>query len=104
MKSKLAANILVILNLLLFITDNSLAQTADTQKQDYMKMLTDRSAKIINTLGLTDSIKYKEVVSIVTIQYASVNEIQDQYKATIKEIKAGHTNKEEADSMANIES
>jgi len=103
MKSKLAVNVFVTLNLLLFITGKSLAQPADTQKQDYMKMLTDRSAKIINTLGLTDSVKYRELVSIVTNQYVSVNEIQDQFKASAKEIKAGHTNKEEADSLVNID-
>src|SRR5215471_2846170 len=104
MKSKLAATVFVALNLLLFITSKGFAQSTDTQKQDYMKMLTDRSAKIINTLGLTDSVKYKQLVSIVANQYVAVNEIQDQYKATVKDIKAAHSNKEEADSLVNIES
>jgi hypothetical protein len=104
MKSKLAANVFVVLNLLLFVTSKGLAQSTDTQKQDYMKMLTDRSAKIINTLGLTDSVKYKELVNIVANQYASVNEIQDGFKVTVKDIKAAHSNKEEADSLINIES
>jgi hypothetical protein len=103
MKSKLAANVFVVLNLLLFIYGQCLAQPTNTQKEDFMKVLTDRSAKIINTLGLTDSVKYRDLVSIVANQYVSVNEIQDQYKATVKEIKAGHNNKEEADSLVNVE-
>src|SRR5689334_7649445 len=104
MKSKLAATVFVVLNLLLFIASKGLAQSTDTQKQDYMKVLTDRSAKIINTLGLTDSVKYKDLVSIVANQYFSVNEIQDQYKAKVKDIKATHTNKEEADNLLNVAS
>src|SRR5690348_16999453 len=104
MKSKLAAIVFVVLNLLLFIVSKGFAQSTDTQKQDYMKMLTERSAKIINTLGLTDSVKYKDLVNVVANQYVSVNDIQDQYKATVKDIKAAHTNKVETDSLVNLES
>jgi Spy/CpxP family protein refolding chaperone len=55
---------------------------------DYKKVLTERSAKIVNTLGLNDSNKYDNVVDELVNQYINLNTIHDQNKKAITEIKA----------------
>jgi len=65
-------------------------QPADKTQQlaDFKKVLTDRSAKIVSTLGLNDSGKYGVVVSELVNQYINLNSIHDQNKADIAGIKA----------------
>jgi hypothetical protein len=63
------------------------AQTTQ-QEADFKKVLTERSAKIVNTLGLNDSDKYKKVLDELVNQYINLNAIHDQSKAAIAEIKA----------------
>ena len=46
----------------------------------FRKTLHDRSVKIVNTLGLTDSGKYNKVVDLLTDQYVDLNKIHDKTK------------------------
>jgi hypothetical protein len=50
-------------------------------------VLVERSAKIVNTLGITDSVKYNKVVYELVNQYEQLNLIHDQSKANIADIK-----------------
>lgn len=65
------------------------SQNEPVKNQDYLNVLKARSEKIVNTLGINDSTTYKKVVGIVTNQYYSLNQLQDQAKADIKNIKSG---------------
>jgi hypothetical protein len=68
--------------------------TSTEQKSDYKKVITERVSKIVNTLSLTDSVKYKEVVSIISDQYFSLNNVQEQNELAIADIKKELTDKE----------
>lgn len=50
---------------------------------DFRKTLHDRSVKIVNTLGITDSGKYNSVVALLTDQYFDLNKIHDKTKESI---------------------
>ena len=65
------------------------SQNEPVKDQDYLNVLKVRAEKIVNTLGITDSAAYRKVVDIVTNQYYSLNQVQDQAKAEIKNIKSG---------------
>ena len=60
-------------------------QSTDTA---YQKVLAERTAKIVNTLGITDAGLYKKVQQQLTDQYVNLNAIQDKSKATVTAIKA----------------
>ena len=61
----------------------------------YKKVLTDRSAKIVNTLGITDSAKYKTVLADLVNQYFQVNTIHENNKLAVSNIKAGSQSDDE---------
>lgn len=73
---------------LVFFSLGAFAQSGNTQQEaEYKKVLTERSAKIVNTIGLTDSTKYYKVVNELVNQYKQVNVIHDQNKTSIADIK-----------------
>ncbi|TMI74078.1 MAG: DUF3826 domain-containing protein [Bacteroidetes bacterium] len=76
---------------LVFFFVQVFAQTGDAKQQEsaYRKVVTERSAKIVNTLGITDS-------GIVG-QYTRLNDIDEQSKAILAEIKSQSLTKENAD-------
>src|SRR5258705_10596310 len=80
----LLATALLIFSLVVF------AQPVDKSQaeKDFKKVLTERSAKIVNTLSINDSGKYNLVLDEVVNQYINLNAIHDQNKATVSEIKA----------------
>jgi hypothetical protein len=61
---------------------------------DYRKIITERSAKIVNVLQITDSGKYYEALTDIVNQYSQLNTIDEQGKAAITEIKAQSLSKE----------
>ena len=66
----------------------SLNLSAESQKNgDHNQVLVERSAKIVSTLGITDSVKYNKVVYELVNQYEQLNLIHDQCKANIADIK-----------------
>ncbi|QNN44408.1 DUF3826 domain-containing protein [Pedobacter roseus] len=76
------------------------AQTnAAADKETYTKMITDRAAKIVTNLGLTDARKTEKVTVIVRDQYSNLNDIYAARDARVKEIKEKNKdNKVERDS------
>ncbi len=76
------------------------AQTnAAADKETYTKMITDRAAKIVTNLGLTDARKTEKVTIIVRDQYSNLNDIYAARDARVKEIKEKNKdNKLERDS------
>jgi hypothetical protein len=72
------------------------AQTmTDAETAAYRKVITERSAKIVSTLGITDSNKYNEVVNQLADQYAGLNAIHEQSKTAIAVIKTQSLVKDE---------
>ena len=64
------------------------AQSTIATDTAYQKVITGRTAKIVNTLGIADSVKYKNVQQQLTIQYFQLNAIQNESKTVIASIKA----------------
>jgi len=60
-------------------------QTTDTA---YQRVITERTAKIINTLDIKDAALYTTVHQQLIAQYLQLNAIQDESKASITAIKA----------------
>jgi hypothetical protein len=79
------------LSLLLLPVSAQQQQTA----QAYADVLAARSAKIVQTLGITDSTKYHRVVDYVVNHYATVGRIQDVADSTVKALKLERLDKEE---------
>lgn len=67
-------------------------KTAKEDSLQYMKVITKRSEKIVNVLGITDSAKYKAVCNIIINQYRSLSDIHDTHDALVKEIKSEDKN------------
>ena len=67
------------------------AQAQGTQtpeeKAAYLKTVTERSAKIVNTLAIKDSTKYKVVLQLLVNQYSSINRIHEETKLALAAIK-----------------
>jgi len=62
-------------------------QNSNEQQEQYLKVITERSAKIVNTLSITDSVKYKKVLALLVNQYTQLSNVHDQSKAVTAEIK-----------------
>ncbi len=60
-------------------------QNSNEQQEQYLKVITERSAKIVHTLSITDSVKYKKVLADLVNQYTQLSSIHDQSKAAIAE-------------------
>lgn len=76
----------------LFLSMSALAfaQEANTAaaQDNYTRVITKRSEKIVSALSLTDSAKFKRVVNIIADQYRTLGTIHDARNAKAKEIKA----------------
>jgi len=72
-------------------------QNGDAKQTEYRNVINQRASKIINTLKITDSAKYKKVLAEVVNQYFQLNTIHEQSKATISEIKKNQVAKEQID-------
>ncbi|MBS7564894.1 DUF3826 domain-containing protein [Mucilaginibacter sp. Bleaf8] len=69
-------------------------QTAD-KKAEYVKVVTERAAKITATLGLTDAGKASKVTEIIARQYQDLNEVYTARDNKIKEIKERNADNKE---------
>ena len=63
--------------------------------EEYQKKIIDRSAKIVNTLGLKDSTNYNTAVKAIANQYFQLNTIQEKSKQLGDSIKKLSLSKEE---------
>ena len=77
-----------------FISFASIVTNAQTDS-DFKKTLHDRSVKIVNTLEITDSVKYNKIVDEVADQYFDLNKIHDKTKESVAAIKALQLSDEE---------
>jgi hypothetical protein len=80
----------------IFLSTSFIVANAQQTDADFKKILHDRSVKIINTLGLTDSGKYSKVVDIVAGQYFDLNKIHDKTKESVAAIRSLQLSNEEA--------
>lgn len=62
-------------------------QAQQNQQEQYIKVITERSAKIVNTLSITDSVKYRQVLQALVNQYTQLNNIHEQSKILVDTIK-----------------
>ncbi len=60
---------------------------SQTDQDTYIKTITDRSVKIVNTLSIKDSAVFNKVVAQLVNQYSGLNRIQEDNKALIAKIK-----------------
>lgn len=70
-------------------------QNSNEQQEQYIKIVTERSAKIVNTLSIADSVKYKKVLGNLVNQYSQLNNIHEQFKTSTEEIKKQTVSAEE---------
>lgn len=96
-KFSLAKNILTLTAVFILV------QSAAAQQDEYKKVITERSAKIVNTLQITDSGKYKVVLGLLVDQYFRLNLIHEADKAALEAIKNQSSVKEEMDKAAKIQ-
>lgn len=77
----------------------SARQVQPAEDSTYTKVITERAAKIVNTLKITDSSKYKKVQGIIADQYRALNNIHENSKKAVAAIKAQqYTDKSQLDS------
>lgn len=57
----------------------------------YMKVVTDRAAKIVDKLGIDDTAKFARVRTIIALQYRDLNNIHDERNATVDVLKKDST-------------
>lgn len=70
--------------LLLFFVSKGFAQT---EQEKYIQVITERSDKIVATLGITDSATYYQVRDVLVTQYARLNAHHEEREVEIKKLK-----------------
>jgi len=60
---------------------------AKQSEADYNKVITERAGKIVTTIGVTDSVKFKKVREVIANQYKALGAIHDGRNAEAKSIK-----------------
>lgn len=85
--------------ILFFLLSNNINARQDHVANDsaYLKVVAERTAKIVITLDVTDKIKAEKVQQIIATQYVQLNTIHDNSKATVAAIKARPISKEAID-------
>lgn len=63
------------------------AQTAAEKEAAYTRTITERSQKIVNTLGIADQAKATRVRELIVMQYRSLNTIHDDKNVQLKAVK-----------------
>lgn len=91
--------------LFLFHASSASAQNASTIDTAYENVIRVRTAKIVNNLGIQDSVTYQQVHQLLQKQYIALNKVHDQYKtltASIKKYYEGKTSPEAAIKTASL--
>ncbi|MGN7990362.1 DUF3826 domain-containing protein [Pedobacter sp. 22226] len=95
MKSSILSLLLTFAGITTIFAQNNAAG----DKEAYTKMITDRAAKIVANLGISDAKKTEKVTAIVRDQYSDLNDIYAARDGRVKEIKEKNKdNKTERDS------
>jgi len=71
-------------------------------QEDYIQVLTKRADKIVSTLGITDSVQYIRVRSILVNQYVTLGKIHDGADTSLGEINSSDKPVAVKDSLSNI--
>ncbi|QEM08876.1 DUF3826 domain-containing protein [Mucilaginibacter rubeus] len=74
--------------LLLLSVAGSTAFAQAPADNNYIKVITERSNKIVTGAGITDSVKFKKVRDIVVAQYNDLNTVYEARKTKVNDIKA----------------
>jgi len=74
--------------LLLLSVAGSAAFAQAPADNTYIKVITERSNKIVTGAGITDSVKFKKVRDIVVAQYNDLNTVYEARKTKVNDIKA----------------
>jgi Protein of unknown function (DUF3826) len=80
---------------LLLLCINTYAQQNTAPDTAYQRVIAERTAKIVNTLDITDALKREAVQQQIANQYFGLNKIHDESKATLAAIKAKPLSKDE---------
>lgn len=80
-------NYMMAMVMLSFVTVTSMF-AQDRTDTAYVKVLTGRALKIVNSLALTDTVQASRITNIIVDQYLLLNEIHEGSKTAIKEVKA----------------
>lgn len=80
----------LIMTLVLFgvMAANAQIRQTSSETDKYTQTITERSNKIVATLGITDSMKFIKVRNLLVEQYRSLSSVHDAENARVKEIKA----------------
>jgi Protein of unknown function (DUF3826) len=70
-----------------FLITITVAQENQSANADYINVITGRSAKIVNTLSIKDSVQYKNVLALLIKQYTGINHIHEETKVALAAIK-----------------
>ncbi len=70
-----------------FFTVQAQGTQTPEEKAAYIKTITERSAKIVNTLSIKDSATYKHVLALLVDQYSNINRIHEESKLALTAIK-----------------
>ncbi len=70
-----------------FFTVQAQGTQTPEEKAAYIKTITERSAKIVNTLSIKDSATYKQVLALLVDQYSNINRIHEESKLALAAIK-----------------
>jgi hypothetical protein len=70
---------------------------AQNANADYVKTITDRSEKIVNTLDIKETDKYQRVVNALVQHYQFLNDLQDANKQSATAVQASAVSKDEKD-------
>jgi len=81
------------------------AQEGADKVAAYKKTITERAARIVVKLNITDSVKFKKITTIVAQQYFDLNDIYNRRDAAVKALKdaAGTGSKPDAAAMQAVE-
>jgi hypothetical protein len=95
---------ILIISVTIFNSTKVIAQKNNSIDTAYQKVIKDRTAKIVNTLNIENTVLYDKVHQQLMDQYFQLNAIHDLSKATITTIKANTISKEEIDEAIKNES
>lgn len=84
---------------LLFSAVGSAQDTTNIKDKEaaYIRTITSRAEKIVNTLGISDATRSGQVTSIIAGQYKSLNQVYAERDEQIRSIKQKGLSKEETD-------
>jgi hypothetical protein len=83
---------------ILLVSCNASRQVNNTTEDAaYTRTITTRSEKIVQTLGINDSVKAKHITTIIADQYRNLNSVYAKRDEQIKAIKQKGLSKEESD-------